>query len=683
MDPVSFVARVWRHVAKRGDFVCLSAKNISADEWRDRAFEYGGDIRLKIDGFLREYPADTWDLYFCPLSFQSQRRDKKRVRPSSWLYADVDDGDISVGPTPTVLWQSSPGRRQALWKLTEELPPGELETLNRGLSYAIDADRGGWDLTQVLRIPGTKNHKYTDDPEVQLEYWNGTSWSADDVRRAVQGVGDRDTPDTIEVDAQTLTRLLALHKTIIPARTRRLLKKSATVGYRSDILWQLENSLYEAGVPNEDILAIIKASAWNKFKGRKDEDDRLRIDLDRVIEHQQEKPDEVERKSQESQPKKEAPTEEDEEAHTPTPGFAVESLEYLMSGLHSSPGWVAKGFWLRRSNGIIAGQPKSFKSTLALDLMLSVATGKPFLGRYEVENEGPTLMVQNENAGFIMKDRIAKILHAKGMSGTVTRNGQRTDVTFPRRDIPAHFIGQQSFSFSDNEDRDDLEELVTRLRPEMIVFDPLYLMFNGDINSAADLAPTLNWMLHLKQTYNCAVILVHHWGKGDSAQRGGQRMLGSTTLHGWTESAWYISTGNAGMSDDMGEDVDLHETIADVNLTIEREFRGAGVHPPLDLTMSVGDLGDTKYTVDAEIHRKKQKGKSVDISGEAVPAILGMLQPNRAISLRKLASETGFSRDVVKKVIDQLCDQGKARFRGRAGVILEKTDADREYDSNE
>ncbi len=237
MEPVSFVAKVWRHTAHRGDFVCLSAKDRNGDRWRDKAFEYAGDIRLKIAGFIKEHPPSTWDLYFCPLSFGSRRRDKNKVRPGAWLYADVDDGDVNLGPKPTVLWDSSPGRKQALWRLDEPLEPDELEVLNKGLSYAIGADRGGWDLTQVLRIPGTLNHKYQGDPEVKLRYWNGASWGADAVRMALHNGGGGDAQPAIEVDPKTLSRLLTKHKEIIPPRTKRLLRKTATVGYRSDILW--------------------------------------------------------------------------------------------------------------------------------------------------------------------------------------------------------------------------------------------------------------------------------------------------------------------------------------------------------------------------------------------------------------------------------------------------------------
>jgi hypothetical protein len=91
--------------------------------------------------------------------------------PSCWLYADLDavepiksDAELS----PTIAWESSPGRYQALWHIDKHLPEEQHIMVNRKLTYALGADKGGWDITQVLRVPGTINHKYAEKPKVKL-----------------------------------------------------------------------------------------------------------------------------------------------------------------------------------------------------------------------------------------------------------------------------------------------------------------------------------------------------------------------------------------------------------------------------------------------------------------------------------------------------------------------------------
>jgi hypothetical protein len=53
--------------------------------------------------------------------------------------------------------------------------PEEGEDLNRRLAYAMGADLSGWDLTQLLRVPGTRNRKYPDAPLVELAYLSADS----------------------------------------------------------------------------------------------------------------------------------------------------------------------------------------------------------------------------------------------------------------------------------------------------------------------------------------------------------------------------------------------------------------------------------------------------------------------------------------------------------------------------
>ena len=36
------------------------------------------------------------------------------------------------------------------------------------MTYTLGADKSGWDLTQVLRVPGTRNYKYPGGPTVEV-----------------------------------------------------------------------------------------------------------------------------------------------------------------------------------------------------------------------------------------------------------------------------------------------------------------------------------------------------------------------------------------------------------------------------------------------------------------------------------------------------------------------------------
>lgn len=109
------------------------------------------------------------EVYSCAHLLKRRRRIKDNAAPLLALYADGDGARVGNGiPEPTAVVQSSPGREQFYWRLASPMPPGEAELLNRRLAYAMGADESGWDLTQLLRVPGTPNHKYPEAPVVKI-----------------------------------------------------------------------------------------------------------------------------------------------------------------------------------------------------------------------------------------------------------------------------------------------------------------------------------------------------------------------------------------------------------------------------------------------------------------------------------------------------------------------------------
>jgi hypothetical protein len=69
---------------------------------------------------------------------------------------------------PTIVVESSPGHRQLYFRLTRLVEPRHGAALNRRLAAVLGGDNSGWDLTQLLRIPGTHNTKYPERPLVRV-----------------------------------------------------------------------------------------------------------------------------------------------------------------------------------------------------------------------------------------------------------------------------------------------------------------------------------------------------------------------------------------------------------------------------------------------------------------------------------------------------------------------------------
>ena len=100
------------------------------------------------------------------------------VPGSSFLWVDRDkdmptkpDGTLDWRydiPPPTITVQSSPGKYQMYWALTEFCTDKSLiQDLNRKLAYILDGD-AVFDMPRIMRMPGFPNMKYPDKPVAKL-----------------------------------------------------------------------------------------------------------------------------------------------------------------------------------------------------------------------------------------------------------------------------------------------------------------------------------------------------------------------------------------------------------------------------------------------------------------------------------------------------------------------------------
>jgi hypothetical protein len=625
-------------------------------------------ISRRIDQSLR----DEEDLYFSVARFAERGRALEKVLPVSWLWADLDEvhpsAATAMGLMPTIAVESSPGRYQAYWRLTKELAPKTIEKLNRALTYALGADKGGWDLTQVLRVLGTRNFKYKGAPRVKLMYHH---------RELVYKAGDvwakvKEAVPEAELAGVTGTDL---PRKPIPRKAKQLLWAKAeevVEGERSDRLWELNCLLAESGLDEGEIFAMVNVSVWNKWKGNQA---RLRGDIRKAITHVRRKAvkrDRTKDRAVDSKPS--VPADRgasdrdadrdagDGDADTEDDGDATARLKFVgystfMAMPMAEPKWLVRDIWTAGSHGIIGGEPKTSKTTLALALALSVAGGVPFLGQYPVGTQGPVLMIQEENDLKLMQRRMHQLAAHSGLISTRDARVRPASpgglgstivsVDMPA-EIPLWMMNKCRFDLADEAHRDFLEGYIEQIRPALVILDPMYLIFGPvDANSMRDLQPFLKWIIGLGTEYGCATALVHHMGKAsesNAGRRAGQRLLGSATLHGFTDSALYTT-----------KLVDEREGWTKVS--IEREFRAVSDQKPLEMAWHFGESLDVSIEV----------GEAQDIEGR----IVEMMGERERMTLTQLSKETGVRVETLKRRIakSDLLDI-ESQGRGKSQMVF-------------
>lgn len=641
---VSFLHNIYDQQCEDGDYVILSVKGPRI-KWLDVPIMYGkNSIQRALENFFKRYPKEEYDLYWSPMPYKNDRRKIENALETKFLAQDIDEyEDISkLEPKPSYIWESSPNKYQGLWELDRYIKETEYTPLNKALAKYIGCD-DCFDYTHVYRIPGTKNHKYKNSPSVEMPTKTRTIYKPKNLAKTVNVRPETKAPLRDKSNSSIEERKIYA-KYSIPQKVRNLLALDSLEGVdRSSTIWYIENTLHELGMDPNEIILLIRNSLFNKYKDRPDETKRLKNELNKIISG-----------------------DIDSNTKEKSKGFKIADYDSVMGSCGDFSGWLVKGFWGKNSHGIVAGMPKSFKSTIVHDFAISIASGKPFLGKYPVLETGPVIIIQNENSDYIMKDRTEKLVAARGLGGDVKMKSNRlVNVNFPPS-LPIHFVNQQGFLLSDEEHQRALEKMVAEIKPVLIILDPLYLMFEGDLNSAKDVNPILNWLLMLKNKYKTSVMLIHHYNKGtQNSGKGGARMMGSIVLYGWVESAWYL------LKNDVEEPVNsLDEDLDQVSqeptvISLSREFRMAGHFSDIDIHLEMGEIGNCDYHVEVA-----KAGEYVAKSSSVKDDILNFLSSyNEPQSLRKIGEHLGHSKRKIRETIDELLQEKKIMPKDQGFII--------------
>lgn len=256
---ITVVNTIWGH--SEGDHVFMP---VSLDGvWHE------GEPRSPL---LENYSAGPGEHYFSPLRFNGTRK-RGLVGKPGVIFADFDRPVDEFPLPPSVIIKSSYHNGHVYWFLDKPADPLEWERHARGWTHMIGADPGGWDLTQVLRVPGTLNGKY-DPPQlvrVQLfkpdRIYKLEQFPQSDVLRSVSG--DDPLPDE-EKRNSYLYRALQINNLPLSAHYWLTVKDDELKNLgridRSKILWGLYKQLHEAGFTQDEIYQLCYFSAVNKFR---------------------------------------------------------------------------------------------------------------------------------------------------------------------------------------------------------------------------------------------------------------------------------------------------------------------------------------------------------------------------------------------------------------------------------
>jgi hypothetical protein len=194
----------WRVFGRTSGFLCIARKR--GTEFHQHYSAYPEKLDDALD-YIAEY-AEHFDLYYCAQLLDTPKRVKSNVKTCTAAWADLDTcHPDTLLVKPSIVVETSTQRWQGLWRFEEPQEPQVAEQLSKRIArhHTDDGcDQSGWDLTQLLRVPLTHNHKYQDTPQVSIVGYGPDTYRLTDFTAYPPVADDNEHQDASETDAQPL-----------------------------------------------------------------------------------------------------------------------------------------------------------------------------------------------------------------------------------------------------------------------------------------------------------------------------------------------------------------------------------------------------------------------------------------------------------------------------------------------
>lgn len=273
-------------------------------------------------------------------------------------------------------------------------------------------------------------------------------------------------------------------KAISPNRWRRLLQ-GVPKGERHTVATQIVGHYLGKGYPPEEV-EILLVSYASQCRPPHDLDDIRRIVRDL--------------------------TQKDHAREQAVCGLSFISLGAILREPQEDVQFLVHGHLPAGGLSILAGKPKTGKSTLARCLVLDVARGRSWLGF--PTRRGPVFYLALEEK----RDEVRNHFHAMGAAPD---DPVRLLFRAPPDALPA------------------LRQASEQERPALIVIDPLFKLIRvRDGNDYVAVTQALEPLLGLARDTGAHVLAVHHLGKGERS--GGDAILGSTAILASADTALFL-----------------------------------------------------------------------------------------------------------------------------------------------
>ncbi len=164
------------------------------------------------------------------------------------------------------------------------------------------------------------------------------------------------------------------------------------------------------------------------------------------------------------------------------------------------PEWIVPRLLVRGQPGIIGGPSKTLKTSVLIDLAMSVAAGVPFLGEFPVPHRMRVAVASGESGLHTLQETAVRVAKARGIAdpGRALKGWFHVSGTLP--------------TLSDLTQMSEFEEALAAIDADLILIDPLYLCLGADVDekSMFSMGNVLRSVTEIIQRTGRTFLVAHH-----------------------------------------------------------------------------------------------------------------------------------------------------------------------------
>jgi hypothetical protein len=306
--------------------------------------------------------------------------------------------------------------------------------------------------------------------------------------------------------------------------------------------------------------------------------------------------------------------------------YGVAELVAMDLELH----WLIESVLARPTYGQIAGELKTLKTYLALCLIVALASGQPFLGRWAVPEAMPVELLVGEGGRIPITRRLVAVCRAYGVE---------------LRDLPIGVYPDEVAPADSPKFQATLDAILER-QPGLVVLDPWYTYHGANANAANlhEEGALLSSVSAPCVAAGASLLIVNHFNQTGSG--GGLRRITMAGSGEWVDS-WFLTSHR--------DQPDVERGLFRLRLDIgSRQWGGS----QWDLDFNLGALDEQTGAHDGDLTwsvRPAGQGGMDEVRERILAAVAD--EPGE-LSKEDAAKVAGGRRTDARRLVDQLVETG-------------------------